>query len=234
MFFFLDEGSRKKVKLTGKSNYAYQGSILPPLSGRQCLSMLSSGQIITAKTGSIGMNIFTDTTATITATDVGIYGNQLNGFIFGDAVATASSTGSTHQASSSAATTTPPTTATAAATGIAGSSTNSSASSMPVRSSSSSILSTTAGKVGVYVGVPLAVIALFSFIGMLLLYRRRTAKSKFVELESTSPRFVVPGPPPRPPHPPQELWSPVEEKGKRFEIETNEKPVEMWAGRNSR
>jgi hypothetical protein len=89
--------------------------------------------------------------------------------------------------------------------------------------------------VAVYVGVPVAVIVLCSFIGMILLYRRRAARSKFVELEAKAPAFEVRRPPPRPPHPPQELWSPVESKEKRFfEVETNEKPVEMWAGRNSR
>jgi hypothetical protein len=190
---------------------------------------LSSGQVITAKTGAIGPNNFTDTTATITATDVGIYGNQLNGFIFGDAIVTASPTGSTNQTSSIAEKTIP----TATATGSAASSSSSSASSAPERSPS--ILSTTAGKVAVYVGVPVAVIVLCSFIGMILLYRRRAARSKFVELEAKAPVFEVRRPPPRPPHPPQELWSPVESKEKKFfEVETNEKPVEMWAGRNSR
>lgn len=213
----------------GKSNYAYQGRILPPLSGRQCLSMLSSGQVITAKTGSIGLNKFTDTTATITATDVGIYGNQLNGFIFGNAIVTASPTGNANQTSPNAATTTTKTTAAATATASAGLS----ASKIP--EGSPSILSSTAGKVAVYVGVPVAVIVLCSFIGMIFLYRRRAARRKFAELEATAPAFEVWKPPPKPPHPLQELWSPVENNEKKFfEVETNEKPVEMWAGRNSR
>ncbi|TVY75696.1 hypothetical protein LSUE1_G006039 [Lachnellula suecica] len=186
------------------NNYAYQGSILPPLSGRQCLSALSSGQVITAKTGAIGPNNFTDTTATITATDVGIYGNQLNGFIFDDAIITASSTASPTSTSSSSRIPTP---------------TSATVISSPMSALvTKSFLSTTVGKVVVYGVVPAGAVMLFGFIGMVLLYRRRASRrnKQFVELEATE----IAQPPPRPPPPPQELWSPIEKE---------KKPVEMWA-----
>jgi hypothetical protein len=208
------------------SEYAYQGSILPPLSGRQCLSPLSSGQVITAKTGAIGPNNFTDTTATITASDVGVWGNQLNGFVFGNAIVTATPAGAS-QTSSNLGVPTPIKTGT-----------ESQITSTPTPThSSSSILSTTAGKVGIFVGISLGAVVLCCFIGIILLYRRRASRlhRQFAELESkappTPPTPPTPAgpPPPRPPPPPQELWSPVE-KEYRYEVETKEKPVEMWAG----
>ncbi|KAH6669799.1 hypothetical protein B0J14DRAFT_453724, partial [Halenospora varia] len=74
------------------SDYTFQGSILPPLCGPQCLSPLTSGQVITAKMGSLGN--CTSTTATITETDVGIWGNQLNGYMFNNIPVTVSSASS--------------------------------------------------------------------------------------------------------------------------------------------
>ncbi|TVY55362.1 hypothetical protein LCER1_G005645 [Lachnellula cervina] len=212
------------------SNYKYQNQILPPLSGRQCLSALSSGQVITAKTGTIGPNNWTDTTATITATDVGVWGNQLNGFVFADAVATAS--GGQSQTSSNAVASTPAITGTPnqITAGFAAHPSTSASS-----SASSSILDTTGGKVGIYVGVPLGAVVLCCFIGIILLYRRKASRlnKQFTELEGRdiSAPIITPGPPPpRPPPPPTELWSPYEKECGRHEMETWERPVEMWAG----
>ncbi|TVY43951.1 hypothetical protein LOCC1_G005551 [Lachnellula occidentalis] len=216
------------------SDYQYQNQILPPLAGRQCLSALSSGQVITAKTGTIGSSNWTDTTATITATDVGVWGNQLNGFVFADAVVTAA--GGPTQTGSNVVASTP------AMTGTADSAHHSTSTSA---SASSSILNTTGGKVGIYVGVPLGAVILCCVIGIILLYRRRASRldKQFAELEGRdmdiSAPIIPPGPPPpRPPPPrpmpaalPTELWSPYEKEcGGRHEMETWERPVEMWAG----
>ena len=216
------------------SDYKYQNQILAPLNGRQCLSALSSGQVITAKTGTIGANNWTDTTATITVTDVGVWGNQLNGFVFADAVVTAS--GEPSQTSSNSVASTPAMTGTPSqiTANSARHSTSSSASSSA--SASSSILSTTGGKIGIYLGVPLGAVILCCFIGIILLYRRRASRldKQFAELEGRdiSAPIILQGPPPPRPPPPTELWSAHEkETGRsRHEMETWERPVEMWAG----
>ncbi|RDL31836.1 uncharacterized protein BP5553_09238 [Venustampulla echinocandica] len=216
------------------SNYAFQGEILPPLSGRQCLSRLTSGQVITAKTGSIGPNQWNITTATITATDVGVYGNQLNGFVFADASATATTTGTKPTGASGSPTATGPNLA-ASTSGIQ--------TAEQSRNDAASALSTGV-KVGLGVGISAAVIAICCMIVVCFMFRRRRAARRdgsSDELGSTKnipprPERSLP-PPPLPPKPaalPQELSSVID----YYEVEANEKrppkapekpPIEMWA-----
>ncbi|KAF4631294.1 hypothetical protein G7Y89_g6839 [Cudoniella acicularis] len=153
------------------SDYAFQSTILPPLSGRQCLSPLIKGQVITAKSGSLGN--WTSTIATVTQTDLGIWGNQVNGYIFADAPASVSATS----------------TAAPTNTAISNNAPTNSVTSAPQKSSTAtpSIFSTMQGKIGIGIAGGVGLIGICCLIGALVIFCRRGGarrKTRPSELEA--------------------------------------------------
>ncbi|KAG9234313.1 hypothetical protein BJ875DRAFT_509902 [Amylocarpus encephaloides] len=160
------------------NNYIFQDNILPPLSGRQCLSTLTSGQVIEARTGTVGNNTWSVTSATITATNVGVWGNQINGFIFGAEVLGVVA----------ASTTAPGANATPfASTSIAGSisaimTTGAIATPLPNSLFGKDEVLSTGAKVGIGVGVSVLIILACCSVFFLILRRRKAGKRPVHEL----------------------------------------------------
>ncbi|KAH8657209.1 hypothetical protein BGZ60DRAFT_532056 [Tricladium varicosporioides] len=140
------------------SDYAFQGSILPPLSGRQCLSPLTSGQVITAKMGSLGN--WTSTIATITETDLGIWGNQLNGYMLNDISTLITSASSMISATAPGTRSSPSNTATEGP-----------------RATLTSVLGTQTSKAAIGVAIALGGLTIICLVAILLVLRRRAVRA---------------------------------------------------------
>lgn len=152
--------------LIGFSGYQYLGTIYSAPTPSQCVSIATSGQVVTYIGDSSGT--WAQNKTTFGPSGGTIIGGQLNGYIFNDAVTTSSQ--------SSTATTAVSTTA---SSNTIAQQTSSSASATGTTNSGSSGLSSGA-KIGLGVGVGLGAIGIAALIAGFLLYRRSKAKGNHI------------------------------------------------------
>jgi len=183
------------------SAYEYQGTLLPAPSLPQCLSQITAGQVVTAKSTISGFNWFATTTTVDKPQPV--VGVHINGFIFKDPAETSSSIS------------TP-------------ASTSSSDSSLSSSSGTSSKLGNGA-KIGIGVGVSLGVVGLLCLLVTYLWRRRVRTRARATAQDSATRGFVeAPSTPTLGASMPKTTTPFLVEVSAESNPQRNKPPVEMW------